>query len=78
MTHTLPFDYARCGNTDCPLRGECLRALAKGHPTYQVQAMFPGGKDCHGLINAPSQAPAAACDSKNCSPLGTLDLTPRS
>ncbi len=48
----LPYDYSRCANEECPLRGNCLRALSPGHPTYQVYTAFPGGKDCHGLIDA--------------------------
>ena len=40
MTRRLSNDYSRCANKECPLRGECLRALDAGDPDYQSISEF--------------------------------------
>lgn len=48
---SLPYDYSRCADESgpCPYRATCLRQTP-GRPTYQAYTIYPGGKDCHGLI----------------------------
>lgn len=48
MTRRLPFDMSRC-LTPCPLAARCLRTTP-GRDGYQSYNSFPGGDDCHGLI----------------------------
>jgi hypothetical protein len=49
----LPYDTSRCSQQSgpCPHRQTCLRRTP-GHPTYQVYSIYPGGAECHGLIDA--------------------------
>lgn len=53
---TLPFDYSRCGitpaNEACQLATRCARRTDPGRPEYQTYTAFPGGVECHGLIEA--------------------------
>ena len=51
---TLPYDYARCENTTCPL---ACRRKEPGHPTYQPYSDFPGGDGCEGLIRYATPTP---------------------
>ena len=44
----LPYDYARCG-TPCAIAARCRRTTP-GRDGYQSFSNFPGGDDCHGLI----------------------------
>jgi len=43
MTHTIPNDYSRCSNMECPLRDGCLRALDSGDPLRQSYHFFEFG-----------------------------------
>ena len=47
---TIPYDISRCATTDCPHRAYCLRATP-GSPKWQSFTAYPGGDDCHGLID---------------------------
>ena len=48
MLRPLPFDYARC-MTPCALATRCRRTTP-GRDGYQTYSDFPGGDDCHGMI----------------------------
>ena len=46
----LPYDYARCGSSDCPLEKTCMRKTP-GRETYQSYFSPKPSKDCDYYIH---------------------------
>ena len=50
---SLSYTYARCATENCPIAMTCARYIVPGRgDRTQPSAIFAGGKDCNGWIEA--------------------------